>query len=176
MTVSKGGQAFGIERDGDIHLAALDPLVDAVGAVLNHLDLNIGILHGEIGDQVAEKAGAEQRREAQGEFAGAVFVGGLHIVQRLLIQVQDLLGLGPQAQTLVGQVLLPVEGVKELNTQLLLQFFDRDGQRGLRHRQTLCCLGVAARLCHRRKIIQLFDIHRNAFLPCAGIGAHFVSS
>lgn len=55
MTVSKGGQAFGIERDGDIHLAALDPLVDAVGAVLNHLDLNIGILHGEIGDQVTEK-------------------------------------------------------------------------------------------------------------------------
>ena len=157
-----------------ISTSALDPLVDAVGAVLNHLDLNIGILHGEIGDQVAEKAGAEQRREAQGEFAGAVFVGGLHIVQRLLIQVQDLLGLGPQAQTLVGQVLLPVEGVKELNTQLLLQFFDRDGQRGLRHRQTLCCLGGAAR--HRRKIIQLFDIHWNAFLPCAGIGAHFVSS
>ena len=86
----------------------------------------------KLGIKSPKKQAPNSGEQAQGEFAGAVFVGGLHIVQRLLIQVQDLLGLGPQAQTLVGQVLLPVEGVKELNTQLLLQFFDRDGQRGLR--------------------------------------------
>ena len=100
--------------------------------------------------------------------------GHLDILHRLAVDVQELLRALHQTLPLGGQMLLPVEGVKQLHAQLLLQLLDCDGQRGLGDGKTLRGAGEAALLYNGHKIGDLFDIHRNAFLPV--LVCHFVSS
>ena len=81
------------------------------------------------------------------------------ILHGLLINIHQPPCAVHQPQALICQPLLPVEGIKQPDAQLLFQLFHRHRQRRLGNRQILRRLGKAARLCHGHKIIQLFDIH-----------------
>ena len=130
-----------------------------MGALLDHMDADIGVGPVELRDQIPEETGSHQRRKPQGKGAAAVAVCPAHILHRLLIDVHQLLGSLQEPAALIREHLPTAEGVQQLHPQLLLQVLHRDGQGRLGDPQMLRRLGKASCLGHRHKICELLDIH-----------------
>lgn len=102
-----------------------------VGAVLEHIDLDIWVGCGKAGDQVSKEAGAKQRGKPQRDSAGANIVGELYVFNGLLVDLQQLRSAFLQSRPSSVRFCLHVEGVEQLGTQLLLQLLNSHGKRRL---------------------------------------------
>ena len=97
---------------------------DALGTVLPDMQLDIGVLAGKVGDQLAEKAGAGHIGKADVYVAGKEALVRMNGLFNLIIFGDDLGGLFVELLSLRCQMLLAALRIKELDAQLTLHLLD----------------------------------------------------